>query len=53
MSSPSAVASSRALAQPGFGPFWAGQALSQLGFQFEGLAMAVLAVSMLHATLLR
>lgn len=39
-----------ALAQPGFRPFWAGQALSQLGFQFEGLAMPVLAVTMLHAT---
>ena len=39
-----------ALAQPGLRPFWAGQALSQLGFQFEGLAMPVLAVTMLHAT---
>lgn len=44
------TASRRALAQPGFTPFWAGQALSQLGFQFEGLAMAVLAVQLLHAT---
>ena len=40
----------RALAQPGFKAFWAGQSLSQLGFQFEGLAMAVLAVQVLHAT---
>ena len=40
----------RALAQPGFKRFWAGQALSQLGYQFEGLGMAVLAVSLLHAT---
>lgn len=35
---------------PGFRPFWAGQALSQVGFQFSGLAMPVVAVLLLHAS---
>lgn len=45
-----AAPTDRALRQPGFKLFWTGQALSQLGYQFEGLAMAVLAVTLLHAS---
>lgn len=39
-----------ALSQRGFLPFWIGQGLSQLGFQFEGLAMPVIAVTLLSAS---
>ncbi|MGM0385723.1 MAG: MFS transporter [Actinomycetota bacterium] len=39
-----------ALGQRGFLPLWIGQSLSQLGFQFEGLAMPVIAVTLLNAT---
>ena len=38
------------LRQPGFRLLLAGQALSQFGFQFELLAMPVIAVTLLHAT---
>lgn len=38
------------LRHAGFRLLLGGQALSQLGFQFAGLAMPVIAVSMLHAT---
>lgn len=34
----------------GFPALWAGQTLSQFGFQFAGLAMPVIAVLLLHAT---
>ena len=36
--------------QRGFRPFWLGQGLSQVGFQFSALAMPVVAVLLLHAT---
>lgn len=39
-----------ALSQRGFLPLWIGQGLSQLGYQFEGLAMPVIAVTLLGAT---
>lgn len=35
---------------PGFRLLWGGQALSQVGFQFQTLAMPVIAVTLLHAT---
>lgn len=35
---------------PGFAALWAGQTLSQVGFQFSLLAMPVIAVLLLHAT---
>lgn len=38
------------LRHPGFRLLLVGQSLSQLGFQFSGLAMPVIAVTMLHAT---
>lgn len=43
-------AEARALGHRGFKRFWAGQGLAQLGFQFGGLATAVIAVDLLHAT---
>ncbi|HHW82512.1 MAG TPA: MFS transporter, partial [Actinomycetales bacterium] len=44
------LAPERALAHEGFTRFWLGQALAQLGFQFGGLALSVIAVNLLHAT---
>lgn len=41
---------SSALATPGFATLWSGQALSQLGWQFTGLAVPVIAVNLLDAT---
>lgn len=38
------------LVNPGFRLLWGGQALSQVGFQFQTLAMPVIAVTLLHAT---
>ena len=38
------------LRNPGFRLLWGGQALSQFGFQFQTLAMPVIAVTLLHAT---
>lgn len=42
--------SSSALRQPGFAQLWAGEALSQFGWQFTGLAVPVIAVNLLHAS---
>lgn len=36
--------------QPGFALLWAGEGTSQLGAQLAGLAMPIVAVTMLHAT---
>lgn len=44
------AASGSPLRLPGFRLLLAGQALSQFGFQFELLAMPVIAVTLLHAT---
>lgn len=44
------VPSPSVFATRGFKPLWAGQALSQVGFQFSGLAMPVVAVLLLHAS---
>ena len=38
------------LRNPGFRLLWGGQGLSQFGFQFQTLAMPVIAVTLLHAT---